>query len=83
MINNDTVKRLLKSGDFTHAEIATYCGLSRSRVTQIAGNTGTKQNTLTSTQWDTLLAEYPAQTITYLAKKYNISRAAIYQRINK
>tara|TARA_R110000851_G_C13101976_1_gene568694 strand:- start:16948 stop:17190 length:243 start_codon:yes stop_codon:yes gene_type:complete len=77
----DKVKKLLATGNFTHAEIAKYCGLSRSRITQIAGNTGRKQNTLTSTQWDELLAQYPYHTITYLAGKYTISRAAIYRKL--
>jgi len=77
------VKRLLASKDFTHEEIAAFCGISRSRVTQLANNQGTrnKQHTLTSTQWDELLAQYPDKTITYLADKYNISRAAIYRKL--
>ena len=79
------IKSLLQSNTFTHQEIADHCGVTRSRVTQIAGNQGTrkKQHTLTDTQWTALLAEYPQQTVTYLANKYGISRAAIYQRINK
>lgn len=79
---SSTVNQLLNRG-LTHAAIADITGVSRSRITQLANNQGTrkKQNTLTSTQWDELLAQYPEQTITYLANKYNISRAAIYRKL--
>ena len=78
-----TIKQLLATGNYTHEQIATLSGVSRSRVTQVANNAGTrtKQNTLTSTQWVELLAQYPDCTITYLANKYNISRAAIYRKL--
>jgi len=77
------VKRLLAAKEFTHEEIAAFVGVSRSRVTQLASNQGTrkKQNTLTNQQWEELLAQYPDKTITYLADKYNISRAAIHRKL--
>jgi len=77
------VKRMLAAKMFTHEEIAKHVGVSRSRVTQLANNQGTrkKQNTLTSQQWEELLAQYPDKTITYLADKYSISRAAIYRKL--
>lgn len=86
-MDNQIVIALLKSRLYSHEDIAKLHGVSRSRITQIARDAGLsaehKQNTLTTDIWTELLAQYPARTITYLANKYNISRAAIYQRINR
>jgi len=76
------IKKLLAQG-YSHQAIADIEGCSRSRVTQLANNQGTRkqQTVLTDTQWAELLAQYPTCTITWLAHEYNISRAAIYARI--
>lgn len=72
--------------DWSHEDIAQAFGVSRSRVTQIANELGygTKRppNYLDGETWAKLLSEYPGSTVTELHRKYNISRAAIYRRLN-
>ena len=84
-MNKEIIIALLKSRLYSHEDIAKMHCLSRSRITQIASEAGLsashKQNALTKETWLQLLSEYPYQTVTYLANKYNISRAAIYQQI--
>ena len=86
-MTKEIIVALLKSRLYSHEDIAKMHHISRSRVTQIASEAGLsashKQNTLTKETWSQLLSEYPYQTVTYLANKYNISRAAIYQQIRK
>jgi predicted transcriptional regulator len=87
LVDKDIIIAMLKSKVYSHEEIAGIAQVSRSRISQIAGEAGlaTPQNqvTLHEHMWVKLLSERTSHTVTELANKYGVSRAAIYQRENK
>ena len=77
----------LLEANWTHTDIADAFGVSRARITQLANELGygikRPKNTLTDDQWDKLIAEQHQYTVSELSRKYKISRAAIYKRMDK
>lgn len=86
-MDKDIIIAMLKSKVYSHEEIAGIAQVSRSRISQIAGEAGlaTPQNqvVLPEATWVKLLSERARYTVTELANKYGVSRAAIYQREKK
>lgn len=72
--------------NWSHQDIADAFGVTRARVTQIANELGygvkRPKRSLTEAQWASLLSQTDRYTISELSRKYSISRAAIYRRIN-
>lgn len=76
--------------DETHASIAKRLGTTASKITTIAQKNGLQRrdtvqyNMLSEADWYDIVQEHKkGMGVTTLAKKYNVSRPAIYRRINK
>lgn len=72
--------------NWPHQDIADAFGVSRARITQLANELGygvkRPKRSLTEAQWASLFKDRHRYTISELSRKYNISRAAIYRRVN-
>lgn len=72
--------------EFTTAEVADLLGITMSKVTRLDRNAKTKgtYTKLEEEEWGRLLKAYNSkESITSLAKRFKISRAAIYGRLNR
>lgn len=84
-MNHDTIKKALDRG-LTHEEIADLLDCSRARISQIAKELGYSRsfvtsNKLTDLEWVELNNYLKNHTITAAAKKFKISRTAIYNHL--
>ena len=89
LTNRPLVKELLVKG-LPHAAIADIAKCSIASVSKVAGEADLKRKqnkqyvVLSDEEWDEILAEIavPGYTnMTLLARKYGVSRAAIYKRL--
>lgn len=86
MSKETEIVKLLESGLFTHQEIADTVGVTRARVTQLNPNKKPRvMTTLSFREWEYIIDQhlFGGVSISKLAKEFEVSRTAIYNKLKE